>query len=79
MPQPTTLEYVADLVIRRTLLEVGKGPDLAPALERAYPFPDHHDYSKVWQRALHWHNLTDDIPRSETRNSPPAVCSIGPR
>ncbi len=59
MPQPTTLEYIADLVIRRTLVEVGKGPDLRSALERACPFPDDVDYSKVWQRALYWHNVSE--------------------
>jgi hypothetical protein len=63
MPSPTTLEFVADLVIRRTLVEVGKGPKLRSALERAYPFPDdHQDYSKVWERALRWHNLTVEDP-----------------
>jgi hypothetical protein len=57
MPQNTTLEYVADLVIRRAIAEVGKGPALASVLERIYPFANNDRCREVWEKALERHDL----------------------
>jgi hypothetical protein len=52
MPQISTLEHIADIVIRRTIDEVGRGTELVPALERAYPFPDEPAFREAWTEAL---------------------------
>jgi hypothetical protein len=52
MPQVTTLEHIAEIVIRRTIAEVGRGSELVIALERAYPFPDDGPFRKAWTDAL---------------------------
>jgi hypothetical protein len=50
MPQPSTLSYIADLIIRRVLAEEHR--DLAAALERAYPFDDCLEARRIWLDAL---------------------------
>jgi hypothetical protein len=57
MPEISTLEYIADLVIRRTVAEVGLGTDLVSALERAYPFSDDNDSRSAWTEALRRHGI----------------------
>ena len=52
MPQPSTLSYIADLIIRRVLAEEHTNVDLAAALERAYPFDDSVEGRRIWLDAL---------------------------
>jgi hypothetical protein len=52
MPELSTLEHIADIVIRRTIDEVGRGTELVAALERAYPFPDEPVFREAWAEAL---------------------------
>jgi hypothetical protein len=52
MPEISTLEHIADIVIRRTIGEVGRGTELVDALERAYPFPDEPVFREAWDEAL---------------------------
>jgi hypothetical protein len=52
MPQNSTLELIADIIIQRTIADVGRGTGLIDALERAYPFPDEIDYREIWTEAL---------------------------
>ena len=52
MPQPSTLSYIADLIIRRVLAEGHTDVDLAAALERAYPFEDSLEGRRIWLDAL---------------------------
>jgi hypothetical protein len=67
MPQNTTLEYIADLVIRRAIAEMGRGPDLVLALERVYPFTDSGRGREVWEKALERHNVKRTGMREERR------------
>jgi hypothetical protein len=46
------LEHVAELVIRRVILEVGRTKELPEALERAYPFGDVAGGREAWDRAV---------------------------
>ena len=59
MPQPSTLAYVADLVIRRVLADVDGNSDLPQALEDAYPFDESLDSRRIWYQALVRYALTD--------------------
>ena len=53
MPQPTTLAYVADLVIRRVIADLDATDlELAEALENAYPFDDAPEARRIWMDAL---------------------------
>jgi hypothetical protein len=52
MPDISTLEHIADIVIRRTITDFGRGSELIDALERAYPFPEGHHFRDAWTRAL---------------------------
>ena len=52
MAQRSTLEYIADLVIRQVLAQVDDATPLAEALERAYPFGDHPNGRQIWMDAL---------------------------
>ena len=58
MPQISTLEHIADIVIQRTINEVGRGTELIAALERAYPFPDEEPFRETWDYALRRHGIT---------------------
>lgn len=60
MPQLSTLEQIADIVIRRTVAEVGDTSSLMDALERAYPFPGYSYCREIWERALEQHNIRRD-------------------
>lgn len=53
----TSLERVADLVIRRVVTESSNEGSLAEELERAYPFGDLVEGRTVWRRALQRHGL----------------------
>ena len=52
MPQPSTLSYIADLIIRRVLAEEHTDAHLVAALERAYPFDDSLQARRIWLDAL---------------------------
>jgi hypothetical protein len=56
-PDLTTLDHLADLVIRRVVAEVGRTNELAEALERAYPFGDVPCGRTVWIDALNRQKL----------------------
>jgi hypothetical protein len=62
MPQFSTLELVADIVIRRTVADVGHGNNLHAALERAYPFPDGNTFRIAWTEALRRHGIAAAQP-----------------
>ena len=57
MPQTSTLELIADIVIQRTINEVGRGTELIAALERANPFPDEEPFRETWTEALRRHGI----------------------
>ena len=65
MPEISTLEHIADIVIRRTIADVGRGRDLITALERAYPFPDEDVFREAWTEALRRQGII--IVRHSTR------------
>lgn len=52
MAQRSTLEYIADLVIRQVLAQLDAATPLAEALERAYPFGDLVSGRQIWTDAL---------------------------
>lgn len=52
MPQPSTLSYVADLVIQRVLSEADETTDLPTALDQAYPFDEAPLCRRIWEEAL---------------------------
>jgi hypothetical protein len=52
MPQPSTLKYVADLVLERVFAEIKPGEDLAVALKKAYPFGNSEVGRQIWLDAL---------------------------
>jgi hypothetical protein len=55
MPQLSTLEEVAKIVIRRTIADVGDGNALVSALEKAYPFPSDNYCRAIWDQVLDQH------------------------
>ena len=55
MPQPSTLKYVADLVIERVFAEFQPGDDLAQMLRNAYPFGNSVVGRRIWIDALFRH------------------------
>jgi hypothetical protein len=58
MPALSTIQHIADVVIRRTIADVGTGPELVLALQSAYPFSeDDAQQRSVWMRALWCHNV----------------------
>jgi hypothetical protein len=57
MPQPSTLSYVADLVINRVLANVDGNTNIELALEEAYPFDDSVDARRIWLQAVLRHAL----------------------
>jgi hypothetical protein len=70
MPEPSTLEHVANIIIRRTMSEVQDPQQLRDALSRACPFTDDPLFYEVWLRALERHGFaTDGIvpPRMKAR------------
>ena len=66
MPQPSTLAYVADLVICRVIADANEKTDLITALEEAYPFDESVNARRIWLQALLRHALTErkDGPKS---------------
>lgn len=52
MPQPSTLSYVADLVIKRVIASADRNTNLDLALEEAYPFDDSVDARRIWLQAI---------------------------
>jgi hypothetical protein len=68
MPEPSTLEHVANIIIRRTMSEVQDPQQLMDALSRACPFTDDPRFYEVWLRALERHGIaTDGLARSKMR------------
>jgi hypothetical protein len=57
MPQPTTLSYVADLVIHRVIASADRNTNLELALEEAYPFDESLDARRIWRQAILRHAL----------------------
>jgi hypothetical protein len=73
MPQRSTLEYVADLIIRQTMSMTSDPADLEAALLRAYPFADDPTAYQVWVDALRDKGINCTTPDpSATR---PVQCS----
>jgi hypothetical protein len=62
MPSRSTLEHVADIVIRRTLAEVGRTEELASALAAAYPFAQDPTAYAIWLQVLRRHDIDVDVP-----------------
>jgi hypothetical protein len=62
MPEPSTLEHVANIIIRRTIAEVQDPQQLADALARACPFTEDPRFYEIWLRALERHGIpTKDL------------------
>lgn len=57
MPQPSTLSYVAEIVISRILANAGPDTNLQLALEEAYPFDDSVAARRIWLQAVVRHAL----------------------
>ena len=63
MPTPATLEYVADLVVRRALIEASsKGRAIHDVLNEFYPFAEDDFCRRVWMEALRRHGLKVQEP-----------------
>jgi hypothetical protein len=60
MPEPSTLEHVANIIIRRTMSEVQDPQQLMDALSHACPFTDDELFHDVWLRALERHGIVID-------------------
>jgi hypothetical protein len=60
MPEPSTLSYVAELVVRRVLADTEKNTDLATALEEAYPFDQSPAARRIWLETLLRHEVIAD-------------------
>jgi hypothetical protein len=58
MPEPSTLEHVANIIIRRTIAEVQDPELLMEALSRACPFADDPRLYEVWLKALERHGIS---------------------
>lgn len=70
MPEPSTLEHVANIIIRRTIAEVQDPQQLAEALARACPFTEDPRFYEIWLRALERHGIpTKDLatPKPKTK------------
>jgi hypothetical protein len=70
MPEPSTLEHVANIIIRRTIAEVQDPQQLAEALARACPFTEDPRFYEIWLRALERHGIpTKDFatPKPKTK------------
>lgn len=52
MPQPSTLVYVANLVIARVLADGRDTSNVSDALEEAYPFDESVGSRRIWYQAL---------------------------
>jgi hypothetical protein len=57
MPEPSTLEHVANIIIRRTIAEAQDPQQLMDALSRACPFTDDARFHEIWLRALERHGI----------------------
>jgi len=57
MPEPSTLEHVANIIIRRTIAEVQDPQQLLDALSRACPFTEDPRFYEIWLRALERHGI----------------------
>jgi hypothetical protein len=65
MPQPSTMKFVADLVIERVLAELKPGDDLAEVLQKAYPFENSKQGRQIWLDALLRHAADQRIDFSD--------------
>jgi hypothetical protein len=63
MPEASTLSFVADLVIRRTIAEAKPGCDVRKLVDDAYPFDESVTARRIWLDALIRYSL-------ETRTKP---------
>ena len=53
MPTPATLQYVADIVVRRAVIEASShGRPLQDVLAEFYPFSEDEFCRRVWDEAL---------------------------
>ena len=59
MPQLSTLSYVADIVVRRTLADAASDPtlDLPAAIEAAYPFDQCPVARRIWVDTVSRHSF----------------------
>jgi hypothetical protein len=70
MPEPSTLEHVANIIIRRTIAEVQDPQQLAEALARACPFTEDPRFYEIWLRALERHGIpTKDLATPKPKRS----------
>jgi hypothetical protein len=69
MPQLSTLEQIANIVIKRTIQETGNDGGLMDALERAYPFPGYSYCREIWERALEDHNVRKEYSQRFERRT----------
>jgi hypothetical protein len=68
MPEPSTLSYVADLVVRRVLADADANTDIAQALEEAYPF-DRTPYARrIWVDVLIRHAIPQIVTSDQTKS-----------
>lgn len=71
MPERSTLEYVADLIIQRTIASVSP-EDLEAALQRAYPFGDDPVGYRVWVEALKRNGIKGSVPKPPSLRPKPS-------
>jgi hypothetical protein len=60
MPESSTLEHVANIIIRRTIAEVQDPELLMEALSRACPFADDPTLYQVWLKALERNGISTE-------------------
>jgi len=55
----STLEQIADLMVRQAITDAANGIDLATAIDRAYPFRNLPAGQSIWRNALLRHSLVN--------------------
>ena len=77
MPQPSTLSYVADLVVRRVLANADSSKDIAQALEEAYPFDRSPQARRIWLDALIRHAVHSEASQPDgSQCAQPATAGV---
>ncbi len=62
MPTPATMEYIADLVVRRVLADAAAhGRPVSELLAERYPFSENDRCEHIWHAALARHGIDPKV------------------
>ena len=65
MPTPATMEYIADLVVRRALADAAKQDrPISELLAESYPFSERDKCDHIWYAALARHGVEEQATRT---------------